>query len=64
MEAISRDDLRAQAMVFAREMVALLERENAQSSHSPEPLRAPDQLLGTLQIVYTRFVSRHRMVAP
>jgi hypothetical protein len=51
-------------MVFAREIVALLERENAQNSHSPEPLRAPDQLLGTLQVVYTRFVSRHRMVAP
>jgi len=62
MESISREQLRTQATLFAYDLVAFLERENAESQQAP--LRPPRDLMGTLQVIYTCFVSRHRLVTP
>jgi hypothetical protein len=62
MEPIQRKQLEADAAAFAKSRIAFLEQENAKSSF--KPLIQPNDRRSILELLYTRFVSRYREVAP
>jgi hypothetical protein len=64
MEPVSRKELEQQAAAFARDTVAFLEKQNAESRSQRKPFVSPSDRTGLLEMLYTRFVARYRTVAP
>jgi hypothetical protein len=62
MDPIPRTELQSQATVFANEMVAFLEEQNAQSQSANQALYSPRDNHGWFERLYMRFVARHRVV--
>jgi hypothetical protein len=62
MDPIPRTELQSQATLFADEMVAFLEEQNAQSQNSNAPFYSPQENHGWFERLYMRFVATRRQI--